>query len=330
MKRAAWVSIFAVILTFCLACAGLVSPDTPIDPNDTETFVVEIPKGSSPNSIAGLAVEHGFVGSELEWRAYVRTTDLSCLKAGRFEVSRSMSLNEFAKTLCGAPIANEFSFTVLEGWRIKDTDAALAEQGVIEPGAYSRVAMSKAVEAPFPVAGPTLEGYLWPETYRLNADDFRPEQLIERQLATFADRFLSHHQDFGKRSLHDVVVMASMLEREEPNPDNRPLVAGILWKRIDRGIPLGVDATSRYELAKWNDKRAFLARLRDQSDPYNSRYNKGLPPTPIGAPTLPSLEAAINPRPTNALYYLHDAEGGLHTARNGEEHEANRAKYNVY
>ncbi|MEO0600748.1 MAG: endolytic transglycosylase MltG, partial [Myxococcota bacterium] len=250
MKRAAWVSICLVVLTFCLACAGLVSPDTPIDPDDTTTFIVEVPKGSSPNSVAPLAIEHGFVGSDLEWKAYLRTTDLSCLKAGRFEVSRSMSLNQFAETLCGPPIANEFTFTVLEGWRIRDTDAALAAEGIIEAGAYAELAFSKKVEAPFAIEGPTLEGYLWPETYRLNADGFRPEQLIQKQLATFQKRFLAKHDDFGKRSLHEIVIMASMLEREEPNPNNRPLVAGILWKRIDRGIPLGVDATSRYELDK--------------------------------------------------------------------------------
>ncbi|MEN0066062.1 MAG: endolytic transglycosylase MltG [Myxococcota bacterium] len=329
MKRAAWVS-FGVLLMFCLACAGLVSPDTPIDPGDTTPIVVEVPKGSTPGSIAGLALEHGFIGSELEWKAYVRTKDLSCLKAGRFEVRRSMSLNEFAETLCGPPLTNEFTFTVLEGWRIRDTDAALAAEGLIKPGAYADLAFNKKVEAPFPIEGTTLEGYLWPETYRLNADGFEPSQLIQRQLATFKKRFLDSHTDYGKRTLHEIVTMASMLEREEPKPSNRPLVAGILWKRIDRSIPLGVDATSRYELEKWNDRKAFLARLRNKSDPYNSRYIEGLPPTPIGAPTLPSLTAAMNPTPTNALYYLHDHEGNLHPARNGEEHEANRKRYNVY
>lgn len=330
MKRFLWMVGCAIGLGFGLACAGLGSPDTPIDPSDTTPFVIAVPKGSSPNSIAALAVEHGFVGSELEWRIYVRTTDLSCLKAGRFEVSRAMSLNEFAETLCGPPITNEFTFTVLEGWRIADTDGALAEKGLIEPGDYAKLALGKKVEAPFPIEGPTLEGYLWPETYRLNADNFEPKQLIERQLATFEQRFLDEYSDYGKRTLHEIVTMASMLEREEPNPDNRPLVAGILWKRIDRGIPLGVDATSRYELEKWNDRKAFLKRLRNKQDPYNSRHNEGLPPTPIGAPTLPSLTAAMNPQRTNALYYLHDAEGNLHPARNGEEHEANRKKYNVY
>jgi UPF0755 protein len=121
-----------------------------------------------------------------------------------------------------------------------------------------------------------------------------------------------------------------MLEREEPMPSNRPIVAGILWRRIDLGYPLGVDATSRYELKEWNDRAAFLVKLRDQSDPYNTRHKKGLPPTPIGAPTYASFEAALKPTASEFLYYLHDAQKQLHPSRNAEEHEALRKKYDVY
>src|SRR5262249_45930264 len=122
----------------------------------------------------------------------------------------------------------------------------------------------------------------------------------------------------------------SMLEREEPTPSNRPLVAGILWKRIDRGFPLGVDATSRYELPEWNDRAAFLVKLRDQADAYNTRHKPGLPPTPIGAPTLAAIEAALRPTESDYLYYLHDAQKVLHASRNADEHEALRKKYSVY
>ena len=121
-----------------------------------------------------------------------------------------------------------------------------------------------------------------------------------------------------------------MLEREEPRPSNRPMVAGILWKRIDTDNALGVDATSRYTIENWNDRKAFLTQLRDPSDPYNSRLRKGLPPTAIGAPTLESLQAAMEPVTSEFWYYLHDAEGNLHPSRNASEHEAFRKKYNVY
>jgi UPF0755 protein len=179
----------------------------------------------------------------------------------------------------------------------------------------------------------SLEGYLYPETYGVVREGFSVEAFIQRQLATFGERFYELHKDeIGKsgRSLHDIVVMAAMLEREEPVPAQRSLVAGILWKRIDKGFALGVDATSRYELAEWNDRKEFLKKLRDPADRWNTRTRPGLPPGPIGAPTVDSLVAAMKPEKSEFWYYLHDADKNLHPSRNAQEHEALRVKYNVY
>jgi UPF0755 protein len=316
-----------LLLLSLFAC---VSPDEPVDAESTETFVLEVPKGATANGLSDELISAGFVGSAVEWKLFLRQRDASCLKAGNFEVSLSMSLNQLVDTVCGPPIADDVPFTMLEGWRIRDTDAALARAGLIEAGAYIAVAEGKTVEAPFAVTSSTYEGYLYPETYMVPASAVDPGQLVARQLETFDRRFVSKKDDLGKRSLHEIVVMASMLEREEPNPDNRPLVAGILWKRIDTNNALGVDATSRYTIENWNDRSAFLTQLRDPDDPYNSRLRKGLPPTAIGAPTLESLEAAMNPTSSEYWYYLHDEKGNLHPGRNAAEHEALRKKYNVY
>ena len=124
--------------------------------------------------------------------------------------------------------------------------------------------------------------------------------------------------------------MMNQEEREEPTDANRPLVAGILWKRLDADWNLGVDATSRYSLENWNDRRAFLARLRDPEDPYNTRLRPGLPPTPIGSPGISALEAALTPEASEYWYYLHDAQQNLHPTRNGQEHEQMRRRYDVY
>jgi UPF0755 protein len=219
---------------------------------------------------------------------------------------------------------------MIEGWRIIDIDAALAEKGLIKAGDYIKVATTKDVETPFPITGTTLEGYLYPETYMVPAAGVDVKKLIVRQLQTFNERWLSKHPDMGKRTLQDVVTVASMLEREEPKPSNRPLVAGIMWKRVDTNNGLGIDATSRYECPNWNDDKCFLPRLKNADDPYNTRYRKGLPPTPIGNPTVESLDAALNPLETEFWYYLHDAQGNIHPAKNAAEHDANREKFNVH
>jgi len=318
-------------LIFVLTLVGCVDPDAPADPADTDTFVFEVPRGASATGLASRLADEGLVAGTWQWKLFLRQADASCLKAGRFEVSRSMSMRELLDTLCGPALPEDVPFTVVEGWRIREIDAALAARGWIEEGEYAALATRKGVDLPFEVTSPTLEGYLFPETYMVVPDQFEVEAFIERQLQTFHDRFLvPHGSDLNGRTLHEIVVMASMLEREEPTPDKRPLVAGILWKRIDAGWQLGVDATSRYTIENWNDRRAFLRQLRDPTDPYNTRIHKGLPPTAIGNPSLPSLKAAVNPVASEYWYYLHDAEKKLHPARNADEHEQNRAKYDVY
>ena len=177
----------------------------------------------------------------------------------------------------------------------------------------------------------TLEGFLYPDTYRVEADGFSVTAFIERQLETFERRFVSPNQvAIRERGLYPLVVMASMIEREEPTDSQRKLVAGILWKRVDDSWMLGVDATSRYTLAEWNDRQAFLRKLRDPSDPYNTRLRRGLPPTPIGNPGETALEAALEPVDSRYWYYLHDAQGTLHPAVDGAGHTANRRRYGVW
>lgn len=303
-------------------------------PPGAPTVEFTVSKGTTGRGLGPQLVSQGLIRDARMWRWHLFRRGHFAPKAGRHAVSPSMTMAELANALESPPLPEDVPFVVIEGWRLRDTDAALAAAGLITPGAYIAAASHpERFTAPFPLPQGTLEGYLYPETYRVVPGAVKVEELIQRQLDTFAERFYTPNKDAlarSGRSLNEVVVMASMLEREEPVPAQRPLVAGILWKRVDKGFPLGVDATSRYLLAEWNDRQAFLQRLRDTQDPWNSRHHKGLPPGPIGAPTVESLRAALAPQASDYWYYLHDAERHLHPSRNAEEHEALRKKYNVY
>ncbi len=312
------------MIVWLFAC---LDPEAPL--GEGEPVVIEVPAGATARGLEDDLVAAGVPLTGWRWALFLRGTDASCVKAGRHEVSPTMSMQGVLDALCGAPIPDEVAFTVIEGWRIRDIDAALAEAGLDEAGRYTQLATTReGIAVPFEVPGTSLEGYLYPETYRIPKRG-AADELIERQLETFGERFLRPPPTSG-RSMHDLVTMASLLEREEPDPANRPLVAGILFKRLDAGSPLGVDATSRYTLAAWNDRKAFLGKLRDPDDPYNTRLRKGLPPTPIGNPTVASLAAAVSPVPSEFWYYLHDAQGKLHPARDAAGHEANRRAYDVW
>lgn len=299
-----------------------------------EEVLLEVPRGANARSVAGQLQKLGLLSDTSVFRFVVWRRGGLSLKAGKFRLSSSLSAVELATALEKPPLAEDEPFVVVEGWRLRDVDEALVAAGRADPGAYLKAASSRlGYTAPFTLPEGTLEGYLYPETYLLPKGRIDPKVLVQKQLDQFAARVftpLEAEVRGYKRSLHELVTMASMLEREEPTPSNRPIVAGILWKRIDRGFPLGVDATSRYELKAWNDRGGFLVKLRDANDPYNTRHKKGLPPTPIGAPTYSSLEAALRPTPSDFLYYLHDAQKQLHPSRDAAEHEEMRKKYDIY
>ena len=307
---------------------------TPKDPGDATERVFTVPKGATARSLGNSLEAEGIVDDAGQFRLYVRLKgEGGCIKAGRFRLRADMSAAQILETLCGPPMPEDVPFTVVEGWRIREIDAALAAAGLAPAGAYiAATGDASKYEAPFPLPAGSLEGYLFPETYHVTPDRFAVGPFVQRQLDKLGERFYLPHKteiDAG-RGMTDLVIMASMLEREEPTPSQRSLVAGILWKRLDHGWKLGVDATSRYTLDEWNDRVAFLRQLRDPNDPYNTRLREGLPPTPIGNPGIVSLEAALAPTESEYWYYLHDAERILRPGRNAAEHEALRRKYRVY
>lgn len=330
----------AVVVVLAVAVAGggwlwiTSGAQGAVGPANAPDVTFQLERGMTGQALGQRLKSEGLITDVLFWRWHIRERGGFKPKAGKHTLSARLTIPEIAVALEKAPKADDVPFVMIEGWRLRDTDAALVDKGLIKPGAYIAAAKDvKRFKAPFPLPERGLEGYLYPETYRIVVEGFSVDTLIQRQLDTFVERFYAPHKDeiaAGKRTLHDVVTMASMLEREEPMPTQRPLVAGILWKRIDMGFALGVDATSRYELAEWNDRSEFLKHLRDKSDPYNSRHIPGLPPTPIGAPTVSSLQAALRPTKSEFLYYLHDANKILRPSRNAAEHEALREKYNVY
>jgi UPF0755 protein len=307
---------------------------TPKAPGDATEHVFTVPKGATARTLGTSLESEGIVDDAAHFRLYVRLKgEGGCIKAGRFRLRADMSAAQILSTLCGPPMPEDVPFTVVEGWRIREIDEALAAAGLAPAGAYiAATGDASKYTAPFPLPSGSLEGYLFPETYNVTPDRFVVDAFVQRQLDKLAERFYLPHKaevDAG-RGMRDLVIMASMLEREEPTPSQRGVVAGILWKRLDHGWKLGVDATSRYTLEEWNDRVAFLDRLRDPNDPYNTRLRDGLPPTPIGNPSLPSLEAALAPVESEYWYYLHDAAKILHPGRNAAEHEALRRKYSVY
>ncbi len=309
---------------------------TPVDASVEKRVTVKIPKGSSVKQIAKILEEKEIIRSRLAFMTYVRLQGLSAsLQAGSFIMKQNQGVPEIVEGL-HAGIGEEGVITIPEGFTVKDIDALLAEKGVIEAGEITTCAQTcdfstfdflpsvKGLAA----RGGKLEGYLFPETYFIDADEFVPKFFLERMLGTFRNRIVDGLADDlkkSKRSLHEIVTMASLIEEETRREDERPTVSGILWKRFDAGAGMGVDAAVRYIL----EKQTGALTVKDLNDgsPYNLRKFRGLPPGPIASPSLSTMRAALNPKESPYWYYLHGTDGQIHYAETNEEHNTNKYLY---
>lgn len=170
------------------------------------------------------------------------------------------------------------------------------------------------------------EGYLFPDTYFLSAVS-TAQDVVSVMTANFNKRTesLKNEMADAQRSLSDIVIMASILEKEATSEEDKATVAGILWKRISIGMALQVDATFMYLLGKRSDE--LTTEDLKMKSPYNTYTNRGLPPGAIGNPGIVAMQAAFKPTASSYLYYLSDNDGVMHYAKTFEEHIANKVKY---
>jgi uncharacterized YceG family protein len=197
--------------------------------------------------------------------------------------------------------------TVPEGPSIREA-APIVDDGPLK-GKYRKAATAKrtvrrARKLGAPKDATTAEGFLFPSTYTL-VDGSHVRDLVTKQLKAFKQNFgdidLAYAKD-KNLTRYDVVTIASMVEREAQLDKERPLVAAVIYNRLSQGMPLGIDATIRYDTRNWS--RPIRQSELDADTPYNTRLNTGLPPTPIGNPGRASLEAAAKPSNKDFLFYV--------------------------
>ena len=176
-----------------------------------------------------------------------------------------------------------------------------------------------------------FEGVYYPDTYLIPADESET-QVAERFINRFNEKFSPLVYEFVAKNIKWTtgLKIASLIAREAGGVEDMRLISGIIWNRLDEGMPLQIDATMQYTLGK-NADGSWWGNINldeKQSDsPYNSYLNKGLPPTPICSPNIDAIEAVLNPEETDCLYYLHDNNKQIHCAKTYKEHLVNINKY---
>ncbi len=309
---------------------------TPVDASDHVNRHVQIFQGSSVTNIAEQLQISGLIRSARAFRIYVRIHgDQSLLQAGDFILQPSMSVPQIVETLRRG-FSEQVAVTIPEGYTVRDIDALLVKKALGIDGEFAACSHVcdlsgigfLPVNAAAAQRGGRVEGYLFPDTYFVVREGFTPQKFMIRLLGNFRARVidkLASEISASKRSLTDIITMASLVEEESRDGEERPVVAGILWKRFDGKQGLGVDAALRYILDK--PSAAITEKDLALDSPYNLRKFRGLPPGPISNPSISSILAALHPTDSKYWYYLHDRSGAIHYAVTNDEHNQNKALY---
>ena len=340
MKRFRNIALALVVISFFLVVAVCTFYNINMAKVSNDNTLKEVTiKAGSINSIANTLKENNLIKNITIFKVYTRLTNKTNLKAGTYNFSEDMgekkivSLLEEGKT-------NENNITFKEGINVRGIAKLISKKTnnsydsiitIMNDNNYIDELISKYWFLTNDIKNKNiyypLECYLFPDTYNVMKDtDIK--DIITKMLDE-TDNKLSKYKDSitnNKLSIHEIITLASVVELEVANKDDRKSVAGIFLNRLDsKYFPtLGSDATSYYgaKIDDWSTNRLTSVELNDCSNKYNTRcaYNKGLPVGPIGNPSIESIEAVLNPEKHNYYYFVNDCKGKLYMSKNETEH----------
>ena len=286
--------------------------------NSDEVITFEVADGSTYNSISSDLKEKKLIKSELFYKLYIKLHKPSNLKKGIYELSSNMGVKQIVNTLEGNVKTNSVTITFKEGITFVDVaqliedNIGIEKEKVIEKGndtEYLNTLIDeywfltdeiKNEEIYYP-----LEGYLFPDTYQIDKDS-SIEDIFKLMLDNMDNKLSDYKNALKEKNIHDIITMASIVEKEASNSDDRAGVAGVFYNRLDSGMSLGSDVTTYYGLKLDLTARDLTYDDLNSSNGYNTRNSNmagKLPVGPICIPVIESIEAAINPTNHNYYYY---------------------------
>jgi UPF0755 protein len=291
---------------------------------ETQTFV-EIPKGASPRQMADLLTDAGVMKHRLPFILYLRWTgEGRKLQAGEYRFSEPATPPDIIQRLIRGDVFFN-SITIPEGLTALETISLIAQNGLAKSAELERLLSRTSWIEDYDKGAASLEGYLFPETYRFSRKA-GAEQILRAMVDQFKEkaRKLLASQPLPQGwDLRKVVILASMVEKEVKSRAERPLVASVLKNRLEKGIPLACDPTIIYAL-KASGKFDGNIRKADLSmdSPYNTYIRPGLPPGPIANPGFDSLKAAMKPAETEYFYFVSRNDGTHQFSKDYKTHQS--------
>lgn len=275
--------------------------------------------------------------------------DLKTIQVGTYVFSGNYSPRTFIEHVLAGPTQAYTRYTILEGRSSYDIDADLVKKWFIQPGEYLSYINDRGVISEYAQGyefirdipsgeHASLEGFLYPDTYHLDLAQPVIPQLVKLQLQAFSSKVWWPYKsiDIQDRRTEpelnwiEIITLASVVEKEEKSMANKPTVAWIFIKRLLLWMQLDADITLCYGLKQPYETctpAVISQHIADKDNVYNTRKHGGLPPQPISNPSAETIQAVLNYKKTNYLYYLHDMQGQIHYGETLDEHNANKREY---
>ena len=296
----------------------------------------EIKSGEAAGTIADNLKQLNLIKDPTLFRMLLRVQGADTkLAAGTYELRQTMTPREIAAALQQGRTAS-VNVTIPEGWRAEEIAALLASRGLVDQAEFMKLVQSgEGFDYPFlpPTSanGVRLEGYLFPDTYTFDVNKSGARVVIDRMLKNFGDKT---GPDIGSAaakselgSLQKVLTLASIVEREAQLAEERPHIAGVYANRLGQGMKLDADPTVQYAMGYDKTRGTWWRPLTVEDyrfdSPWNTYVNPGLPPGPIANAGLEAIKAALNPTPTQDLYFVARKDGSHVFAKTFEEHVRN-------
>jgi peptidoglycan lytic transglycosylase G len=308
----------------------------PFHDDGTGAVRVKIPSGADAGEIGDILEQQAVVDSS---RFFVLNATVTGrrggLRPGNYTLRKGMTNGAAIDALSKGPkvkVIKTTNITIPEGPSIKEEAPKIDKTSLT--GSYAKAANSRRTlrairKLGAPKGTKTAEGFMFPATYTV-VEGGPVQNLVDKQLAAFKQNFAKIDMRYAKRknlTRYDVLIVASLIEREAQLDKERPLIGSVIYNRLKAGTPLGIDATLRYELNMWN--RPLRVSELERDSPYNTRTRRDLPPTPIGNPGLKSLKAAAHPAKTDYFFFVRKpGDSGEHAfSETNAEFERDVARY---
>jgi UPF0755 protein len=330
---------FAKLLLLLLLAAGAAAGylwyciEKPFGAYSSQGVFVDIPRGASSRGVARLLAKNGVLRNALAFEIYARWHRKRSLKAGEYFFGQAASGKDVFWAIANGNVY-ERPFTVREGQTMFDIARDLEDAKFMTADEFLNAAKNPELIHDLAPQAKTLEGFLFPATYQL------PRHPVAAELvAQMTQQFREHWSEIdpaksdptGEAHGHPLlstVTLASLVERETPKPEERPLVAAVFENRLKKGMPLQCDPTVIYALQQDGQYNGTLTGKDLHTDsPYNTYMHGGLPPGPIGNPGEVSLRAAVTPAETPYLYFVANTQGGHFFSATLAEHNQNVNRY---